>query len=108
MKVYKVKTQTVIVRAEAADTGGICSVLEMHHPPETGAPIHVHENEDEEFFVLEGCYRFLVGSQRVEIEQGSFIMAPRGVPHGFRCLGPQEGKVLVYFTPAGAEGYSRA
>jgi quercetin dioxygenase-like cupin family protein len=108
MKTFTVGKQHVIVRAEAADTGGVCAVLETHHPPETGPPLHVHQHEDEGFFVLAGRYRFTLftpDKQVREVVPGDFVMATRGVAHSFRSLGPELGKLLVYFTPGGAEAY---
>jgi mannose-6-phosphate isomerase-like protein (cupin superfamily) len=108
MKTFTVGKQHVIVRAESADTNGVCAVLEMHHPPETGPPLHVHQHEAEGFFVLEGRYRFTLFTPEKEVREvssGDFVMASRGIPHSFRSLGPELGKLLVYFTPAGAEAY---
>lgn len=111
MKTFTVGKQEVIVRAGAEDTGGVCAVLEMRHPPETGPPLHVHEHEEEGFYILEGRYRFTLfnpDKQTREVGAGDFVMAARGVAHSFRSLGPETGKMLVYFTPAGAEAYFEA
>ena len=111
VKSFTVGKQFVIVRAGSADTNGVCAVLEMHHPPETGPPLHVHQYEDEGFFVLEGHYRFtLFGPEKQvrEVGPGDFVMAAKTVAHSFRSLGPEIGKLLVYFTPAGAEAYFEA
>ncbi len=105
MKTYSISKQFVIVRAESADTQGICSLLEMHHPPDFGPPVHYHLKEDEGFYVLEGRYRFRLGEKTLEVGPGDFVLAPREVPHAFRSLGPETGKLLVSFTPGGAERY---
>ena len=101
----------MIIRARAEDTSGIVSVLELHHPPETGPPLHVHQYEDEGFYILEGTYRFTLFApekQVREVRSGDFLMAARGVAHSFRALGPGLGKMLVYFTPGGVEAYFEA
>jgi len=104
-KSYNVSRQHVVVRAEAADTNGVCAVLEMHHPVDFGPPLHVHSCEDEGFFILEGNYLFRLGDSDRTLEPGEFVMAQRGVVHSFRNLGPATGKILVYLTPAGGESY---
>ncbi len=42
------------VKADAATTGGVVSVLEATEPPGFGPPIHVHDDAAEAFNVLEG------------------------------------------------------
>jgi mannose-6-phosphate isomerase-like protein (cupin superfamily) len=111
MKTFTVGRQDVIVKAGAQDTGGVCAVLEMHHPPEVGPPLHVHKHEDEGFYILEGHYQFTLftpDKQTREVSAGDFVMAAKGVAHSFRSLGPETGKMLVYFTPAGVEAYFEA
>lgn len=82
-KSFNIGSQHVIVRAEAKDTNGICAVLEMHHPPVSGPPLHVHSLEDEGFYVLEGKYQFTLRETETILGPGEFIMAARGVPHKF-------------------------
>ncbi|MBX7144574.1 MAG: cupin domain-containing protein [Oligoflexia bacterium] len=102
---YNVGRQHVIVRATGADTSGVCALLEMHHPADCGPPLHWHAHEDEGFYVLAGKYQFWVGDKQLTVVPGDFVMAKREVPHSFRSLGPELGKMLVYFTPAGCERY---
>lgn len=104
-RTYKVIKQTVIVRADSRETGGLCDVLELHHPADFGPPLHYHTKEDEGFYILQGRYRFKVGEKTLTLEPGQFIMAARNVPHAFTSLGPDLGKMLVYFTPGGVEPY---
>ena len=51
---------TLIVRASGETTGGAFAVLE-EVPPLLDTPNHVHANEDEMFYVLEGDPQALVG-----------------------------------------------
>ena len=44
----------VLIRVPAADTNGIYSFVEIVSEPSDGTPLHVHRNEDEHLFVLEG------------------------------------------------------
>lgn len=105
MKNYWIKKQFVIVRAESSDTHGVCALLEMQHPLDFGPPMHVHEREDEGFYILQGRYKFILGKQTKFVGPGEFVLAPKGMPHSFASVGPGLGKMLVYFTPGGVEAY---
>lgn len=78
-------------------------------PPGYGVPLHVHEEEDELFYVLEGeitLDRADGGSAKAG--PGAFVHLPRGVPHGFRNIGPAPAHMIVITTPGGAlEGVFR-
>jgi mannose-6-phosphate isomerase-like protein (cupin superfamily) len=51
----------VVVKASADTTGGAFTIFEENEPVDTS--LHVHENEDELFYVLEGQHVFRVGDQ---------------------------------------------
>jgi mannose-6-phosphate isomerase-like protein (cupin superfamily) len=95
----------ILVRAPAERTGGALSVFEEAAPADT--PLHVHEHEDELFYVLEGEHVFQVGDREHRVGPGGFVFAPRGVPHGQRRVVPRTGRVLVVCTPGGLEGFFR-
>ena len=44
----------VIIRATASDTGGAYTMIEAIASPGNGPPPHLHKNEDETLYVLEG------------------------------------------------------
>ena len=58
---------------------------------------HHHENEDEMFLVVQGRFRMEFRDRHVWIEQGEFIVVPRGVEH--RPVAEQEAHVVL-FEPA--------
>ena len=87
-----------IVKISGADTGGEFGLLEVTVRAGEGSPWHVHEDEDEWFYVLEGEFTIYVGEQRLSLTPGSFAFGPRGVPHTF--IGETDGaKALVGFQP---------
>jgi mannose-6-phosphate isomerase-like protein (cupin superfamily) len=47
------------------------------------APIHVHHEDDEAWYVLEGMLRFRLGDETFEAGPGSAVLAPKGVPHAY-------------------------
>jgi quercetin dioxygenase-like cupin family protein len=74
-------------------------------PPGAGPPLHVHQNEDEIFYVLEGELTIQVGKERYTVPAGGTAILPRGVPHTFGNLGTDTVKSLVLLTPAGLENF---
>ncbi len=97
---------TILVRASADTTGGAYTLFE-EVPPLVDTPLHVHENEDELFFVLEGDHVFQVGDEELTAGVGALVFAPRGVPHAQRRVVPGEGRLLVLTSPGGLEGFFR-
>jgi quercetin dioxygenase-like cupin family protein len=95
----------IVVKASGDSTGGALAVFEEHEPVDT--PLHVHENEDELFYVLEGEHVFQVGQEEYRVGPGGLVFAPRGIPHSQRRVVPRTGRVLVLTAPAGLEGFFR-
>ena len=95
----------IVVKASADTTGGAFTIFEENDPVDT--PLHVHQHEDELFYVLEGEHVFQVGQKEFRAGPGGLVFAPRGVPHAQRRVVPRAGRVLVLTSPAGFEGFFR-
>jgi mannose-6-phosphate isomerase-like protein (cupin superfamily) len=67
--------------------------------PRLIAPLHVHHEDDEAWYVLEGTLRFRLGERELEAPAGSAVFGPRGVPHTFWNPGPQPCRYLLVMTP---------
>lgn len=95
------------IKVSGQDTDGRVGVFEYVGLGPGGPPLHLHDAQDEIYFVLDGEYLFQVGERRVVVEAGGMIFLPRGVPHAFAQRG-QSGRMLFMFTPAGRmEDYFR-
>jgi mannose-6-phosphate isomerase-like protein (cupin superfamily) len=95
----------VVIKASGRATRGAFALFEESEPVDT--PLHVHEHEDELFFVLEGEHVFQVGEKAHRVGPGGLVFAPRGVPHSQRRVVPRTGRLLVLTAPAGLEGFFR-
>jgi mannose-6-phosphate isomerase-like protein (cupin superfamily) len=95
----------VVIKASADTTGGAFAIVEEIAPLDT--PLHVHEREDEVFYVLEGHHVVEVGDAAFELGPGDLAFGPRGVPHAQRRVVPRTGRLLTMFSPAGFEGFFR-
>ena len=73
-----------------------------------GPPRHLHYEQEEWFYLLEGELVAEVGEERLRLRAGDAVFAPRNVPHRFLYVGEKPGKMLIAFTPAGKmEAYFR-
>jgi len=84
-------------------TAGSISIVE--HPMEPGrlVPPHVHHDEDELSYVLEGTFGVRVGDQVAEAGPGTYIWKPRNIPHTFWNAGPKPARLMEIIQPAGFE-----
>ncbi|MCE0766259.1 cupin domain-containing protein [Pseudonocardia kujensis] len=96
---------SVTIKVDSGTSAGTLTVLEFVTEPKDGPPLHVHRNDDELWWVLEGEYRFRAGDAEFDLPQGGMAFGPRGTPHCFRNLGDTTGRLLVITTPAGLERY---
>jgi quercetin dioxygenase-like cupin family protein len=96
----------LIMKATNEHTGGAFGLIDHVLPVGFASPYHMHRNEDESFYVLEGEMTFYVGEERVKAESGAFVYGPREVPHGFEVEGTAPARMLLLNTPAGFERFT--
>jgi mannose-6-phosphate isomerase-like protein (cupin superfamily) len=94
-----------LLKASAETTAGAFGIIEEVDPLDT--PLHVHEHEDELFYVIEGEHMFRVGDEEFPAGPGAIIFAPRRVPHAHRRVVPRTGRFLTMVSPAGFERFFR-
>jgi mannose-6-phosphate isomerase-like protein (cupin superfamily) len=83
-----------------ADSSGLLVLENTFHAP--GGPArHLHLDQDEWFYVLEGEFLIEVGHDRRRLRPGDSLLAPRRVPHVWAHVGAARGRILVAFLPAG-------
>jgi quercetin dioxygenase-like cupin family protein len=66
-------------------------------------PRHEHDGVEEGVYVVSGSGRFLVGDEAVEVSSGSTLFMPSNVPHHADNTGPEDLRMLWWYTPAGPE-----
>ena len=92
--------------AELVHAGSDVSVVEHPIAPRTLAgPSHVHRNEDEYSYVLEGEVGFEIGDEVRTARAGELVAKPRGVPHAFWNATDEPARVLKLIVPGGFEQY---
>jgi mannose-6-phosphate isomerase-like protein (cupin superfamily) len=62
---------------------------------------HVHAEEDDAFYILDGEMTFFFGADEAVAGPGTFVLVPPGVSHGFRNDGDRPVRMLNIHAPAG-------
>jgi mannose-6-phosphate isomerase-like protein (cupin superfamily) len=92
-------------KATGKQTNGAFTIIDQIVGRDSGPPPHIHHQEDEAFYILDGSFTFLCGEQQNVFEAGSFLYIPRGTIHTFKNTGAHPGRLLVVITPAGLEEF---
>src|SRR6188768_1761474 len=71
-----------ILRATANTTNGAFGLVENVMPSGFESPYHMHRLEDEAFYVLEGEMAFVCDGSWTKGGPGTYVFAPRNLPHG--------------------------
>ncbi len=96
----------VETKATDDDTGGRYAFQEMTVAPGfPWLPPHIHHNEDEALYGLEGEVTVRVGDQLHTVGPGTFVLMPRHVVHTFANPGAVPARVLVVSSPGAVIGY---
>ena len=96
---------SVNFKVQGTETNGAFFAFETEVAAGEGPPLHVHANEEEILYVLEGDARFRIRDDVQSAPTGSFMFVPRGVPHCFQAVGERPARLLIVFTPSGMEAF---
>jgi mannose-6-phosphate isomerase-like protein (cupin superfamily) len=92
-----------LIRVPAADTNGVYSLVEIVSYPGDGTPLHVHQNEDEYLFVVEGTARLALGDKQFDAAAGTIDTLPKNIPHAWGNRSTSRLRIAVICYPGGAE-----
>jgi len=93
-------TEIVATREQ---TGGSIGLFRQTIAPKSGPPTHIHQTEDEFFYVVKGEFKLKLGDRIVSAPAQSVMFVPRGTAHTFQNAGTEPGVILVGVTPGGFE-----
>lgn len=82
------------------DSSGLL-VIENTFREKGGPARHLHFDQDEWFYAVEGEFIVEVGPDRFSLKPGDSLLAPRQVPHVWAYAGDSLGRMLIVFMPAG-------
>lgn len=86
-------------KVSGKDTGGAMCVFEFTGAG--GGPRHLHHEQDEWMYIIEGEFQFEVGEKRFRARKGESVFLPRKVAHAWACSSGRPGKFIDMYQPAG-------
>ena len=104
-KAYWFDGNLMEVKAAGEETNGVFCVVEGLHPAGYETPLHIHHNEEESMYILEGELTYTIGDTTITAQPGTFIYAPRNIQHKFKVEGTQPARTLSILSPAGVERF---
>jgi quercetin dioxygenase-like cupin family protein len=101
MKMQSVNSNILDIKISGSDTNGDLAIFEQISLSQgKGTPLHIHNSQDEIFYVIEGAFYFQVGEEKHNLTIGDSIFLPRKVPHAWTQVS-EKGKMIVMVQPAG-------
>jgi quercetin dioxygenase-like cupin family protein len=89
----------ITIRASAGQTGGRFSLVELLSPRGIATPLHVHREDDETFYVIEGELSFyLEDDGPIPASAGSLVHVPGGAVHAYQ-VDSETARYLIITTP---------
>ena len=92
------------VLAGSEETDGRFGLIEMVAPRGREPSRHLHHNDDEGFYVLDGRVTFYVGEEIYVAGPGMFVFLPHGVPHSY-TFETDVVRMLSFIAPGGLEAH---
>jgi quercetin dioxygenase-like cupin family protein len=91
--------------ATGEQTGGRFALTEATAEAGYASPFHVHHDDDEAIYVLDGAIDLYLGDEVHEGRRGAWFFMPRAVPHGYVVHAEAEARMLILTAPAGFERF---
>lgn len=87
-------------KATAHESGGALTAIDTVNLPGEGPPLHVHHDQDELIYVLEGALRVKLAERLLDAPTGAFVFISRGTPHTWQNVGDTPARFFAAITPA--------
>lgn len=95
-----------LFKATGGDTDGRFEFMVLPVGYLFGPPLHVHDVQEDSFYVLEGVLTVQIGEELEELKPGDFATAPPGTPHTFTNTDPEISATMVNVMTPGI-GFDR-
>jgi quercetin dioxygenase-like cupin family protein len=90
----------IAFKVVSQDSNGLL-IIENTFRAKGGPARHLHYDQDEWFYAVEGEFIIEVGQEKFSMKPGDSLLAPRQVPHVWAYVGDTIGRMLITFMPAG-------
>jgi quercetin dioxygenase-like cupin family protein len=94
------------VKTTGEQSGGAFTLIECECPAGFSPPPHIHQVEDEAFYILEGVVHVTCGDATWPVETGGFVFLPKGIPHRFVVSDDAPARMLQLTTPSQFEHFA--
>jgi quercetin dioxygenase-like cupin family protein len=98
----------ITMKVSAADTNGAFFVLEDRVVRGKTTPLHLHPDEDELVYVIEGELIAHIAGQESRVGRGGLVVFPRGVPHSFLVTSETAHLLALQMPGTGEQFYREA
>ena len=101
---YDMGSMKAVFKADEEETQVRYSVSEWWLEANSSGPgAHLHQANDEIFYVIEGAASLLVGEEWIEASKGAFFMIPKNTMHDFANRSNDRMGLLNFYIPGGFE-----
>lgn len=91
---------TLKILLQGSQTNGSHSIFEDIVESGVGPGRHIHHQQDETFFFLEGIFDVEVDGELYHMKPGDVAFIPKGTVHAFKNVGDTAGRLRYVFSPA--------
>ncbi|RED92860.1 cupin domain-containing protein [Marinoscillum furvescens] len=103
-RTYNCGAMTAVFKADENETSEKYSVSEWWIAPHSDGPgAHLHEANDEVFYIIEGTITVLIGEEWIDASKGAFIRIPANTIHDFKNTTDTKAGLLNFYIPGGFE-----
>jgi mannose-6-phosphate isomerase-like protein (cupin superfamily) len=88
------------IKVSGKDTEGRCVIFDTIRNGKVGPTLHVHDDCDEWFFVMDGAFKVQVGEETFRLTAGDSLLGPMGVPHAFVKTSDGPARLMLMHQPA--------
>ena len=74
--------------------------MENLNETKSAPPRHLHHDQEEWFYAIEGEYLLEIGDERFELGPGDSVLAPRKMQHVWAVKGKGHCRLIIAFQPA--------
>jgi quercetin dioxygenase-like cupin family protein len=100
-RIYDWSGARFTIKAGSAETEGALAFMEFVTRKGEEPEPHVHHDDDEIFYVLDGALTFTCAGETLPALEGAFVFLPRGIEHGYTIESDGDVRLLLLSTPAG-------
>ena len=89
----------------AADTSGQLAFFENRLFPGAKIPVHIHQHEDEYWYIMDDGLEIQLGTERLIIKANTLLAIPAGTEHAVFHTGNALVRAVFFTTPGGPETF---